>query len=241
MLDTTVRQAVEHAIDRSTLIDRVVNGYATPGSTNIAPVYKFWHWEPPEDVRRGFDPAEANRMLDEAGYADTDDDGIRENPNGGEPLEFRLFLSTTDPDGIKAAPFIVNWLKDIGIKVTTQTLSDSKLFVEWYDFDWDMILYSWGTDPDPDFLLSASTTDQCGYWSDTCWSNADYDRMYEEQQTALDPDERQQIVYDMQQLFYEDVPEIVLWYPNSFEAWRSDRWEGFVPWPEPDGVRFWDN
>ena len=241
VLDTTVRQAVEHAIDRSTLIDRVVNGYATPGSTNIAPVYKFWHWEPPDDVRRGFDPAEANRMLDEAGYADTDDDGIRENPNGGEPLEFRLFLSTTDPDGIKAAPFITNWLKDIGIKVTTQTLTDSKLFVEWYDFDWDMILYSWATDPDPDFLLSASTTNQCGYWSDTCWSNEDYDRMYKQQQTALDPDERQQIVYDMQTLFYENVPEIVLWYPNSFEAWRSDRWEGFVPWPEPDGVRFWNN
>lgn len=241
VLDTTVRQAVEHAIDRSTLIERVVNGYATPGSTNIAPVYKFWHWEPPEDVRRGFDPAEANRLLDEAGYADTDDDGVRENPNGGEPLEFRLFLSTTDPDGIKAAPFITNWLKDIGIKVTTQTLTDSKLFVEWYDFDWDMILYSWATDPDPDFLLSASTTNQCGYWSDTCWSNADYDRMYKEQQTALDPDERQQIVYDMQELFYENVPEIVLWYPNSFEAWRSDRWEGFVPWPEPDGVRFWGN
>jgi peptide/nickel transport system substrate-binding protein len=241
VLDTTVRQAVEHAIDRSTLIDRVVNGYATPGSTNIAPVYKFWHWEPPEGVARPFDPAEANRLLDDAGYADTDDDGIRENPNGGEPLEFRLFLSTTDPDGIKAAPFITNWLKDIGIKVTTQTMTDSKLFVEWYDFDWDMILYSWGTDPDPDFLLSASTTDQCGYWSDTCWSNADYDRMYKEQQTALDPDERQQIVFDMQALFYENVPEIVLWYPNSFEAWRSDRWEGFVPWPEPDGVRFWGN
>jgi peptide/nickel transport system substrate-binding protein len=241
VLDATVRQAVEHAIDRSTLIERVVNGYATPGSTNIAPVYKFWHWEPPEDVRRGFDPTEANRLLDEADYLDTDDDGIRENPGGGEPLEFRLFLATTDPDGIKAAPFITNWLKDIGIKVTTQTMTDSKLFVEWYDFDWDMILYSWSTDPDPDFLLSASTTNQCGYWSDTCYSNAEYDRMYKEQQTALDPDERQQIVYDMQEIFYEDVPEIVLWYPNSFEAWRSDRWEGFVPWPEPDGVRFWGN
>ena len=42
-------------------------------------------------------------------------------------------------------------------------------------------------------------------------------------------------------MIYEDTPEIVLWYPNSFEAWRSDRWEGFLRWPEPDGVVFWGN
>ena len=41
----------------------------------------------------------------------------------------------------------------------------------------------------------------------------------------------------MQQMLYEDTPEIVLWYPNGFEAWRADRWTGFLRWPEPDGAR----
>jgi peptide/nickel transport system substrate-binding protein len=241
VLDPTFRQAIEHAIDRDALIARVLNGYATPGSTNIAPAYPFWHWEPPDDVRRHFDIDEANAMLDAAGYVDTDDDGIRENPNGGEPLNLRLYLSSQDPDAIKTAPFLKDWFSQIGVGIKTQSFTDSKLFVEWYDFDWDLILYSWGTDPDPDFLLSASTTGQCGYWSDTCYSDAEYDRLYKEQQTALDENDRQQIVYRMQQIFYEDVPEIVLWYPNSFEGWRSDRWEGFVPWPEPDGIRFFGN
>ncbi len=45
----------------------------------------------------------------------------------------------------------------------------------------------------------------------------------------------------MQQIIYRDTPEIVLWYPNTFEAWRSDRWTGFVRWPEPDGPAFWGN
>ena len=45
----------------------------------------------------------------------------------------------------------------------------------------------------------------------------------------------------MQQIIFQDAPEIVLWYPNSFEAWRSDRWTGFVRWPEPDGTAFWEN
>ncbi|HET8779910.1 MAG TPA: hypothetical protein VFM66_07550, partial [Agromyces sp.] len=92
-----------------------------------------------------------------------------------------------------------------------------------------------------DFILSSFTSGQCGYWSDTCYANPEYDRLYKEQQTTLDPNERQAIVHEMQQMIYRDTPEIVLWYPNSFEAWRADRWEGFLPWPEPDGVVFWGN
>ncbi|HEY6568322.1 MAG TPA: peptide ABC transporter substrate-binding protein [Actinomycetota bacterium] len=241
VLDPRVRQAVEYAIDRETLVDRVLQGYGSPGSTPIVPFYEEWHWQPPEDVYRSFDPAEANRMLDEAGYLDTDKDGIREMPEGGDPLQLRLYLATTDSDGLQAAPFIRGWLRDIGIDVSIKSMTDGKLYDDWYDYDWDMILYSWGTTPDPDFLLSTFTSGQCGYWSDTCYSNPEYDDLYKEQQTTLDPDARHEIVTQMQQMLYEDSPEIVLWYPNAFEAWRGDRWTGFLRWPEPDGLAFWYN
>jgi peptide/nickel transport system substrate-binding protein len=241
VLDPVVREAVEWAIDRQTLVDRVLRGYGSVGTTPINPLYDYWHWEPPSDEAIGFDPAEAERMLDDAGYLDTDGDGIREMPGGGDPLQWRLFTATTDPDGIKAAPFIQGWLRDIGIDVSIRSMTDSKLFDNWYGFDWDMILYSWGTGPDPDFLLSSFTSNQCGFWSDTCYANPEYDNLYKEQQTTLDESERQAIVREMQQIIYRDTPEIVLWYPNSFEAWRSDRWEGFERWPEPDGAVFWAN
>ena len=241
VLDAVVREAVSWALDKQTMVDRVMRGYAVPGTTPIVPLYDFWHWEPPAEEAVGFDPAEANRMLDEAGYLDTDDDGVREMPGGGESLDWRLFLATTDSDGIKAAPFVQGWLRDIGIETSIRSMTDSKLYDQWYGFDWDLIVYSWGVGPDPDFILSSFTSGQCGYWSDTCYSNPEYDRLYKEQQVTLDPDERQAIVVEMQQMLYRDLPEIVLWYPNSFEAWRADRWEGFLPWPEPDGVVFWGN
>jgi peptide/nickel transport system substrate-binding protein len=120
-------------------------------------------------------------------------------------------------------------------------MTDAKLFDQWYGFDWDLIIYSWGTGPDPDFLLSSFTSGQCGYWSDTCYSNPRYDDLYREQQTELDESARQETVAQMQQILYEDTPEIVLWYPNSFEAWRADRWEGFLRWPEPDGIVLYGN
>jgi peptide/nickel transport system substrate-binding protein len=241
VLDPQVRHAVEYAIDRQALVDRVLKGYATPGSTVIAPVYDYWHWQPPEGEYRTFDPAEANRILDEAGYLDTDGDGVREMPGGGEPLDFRMFLAVTDPDGLEAAPFLRGWLRDIGIDVTIGTMTDGKLYDNWYSFDWDMIVYSWGTNPDPDFLLSTFTSGQCGYWSDTCYANPEYDDLYKEQQTTIDREQRLEVVTKMQQMLYEDSPEIVLWYPNGFEAWRGDRWTGFLRWPEPDGAVFWGN
>jgi peptide/nickel transport system substrate-binding protein len=241
ILNQTFRQAVARAIDRTTLIDRVVRGYATPGSTPIPPIYDYWHWEPPPDVAAGFDPAESNRMLDDAGFMDTDGDGVREMPGGGDSLRLRLFVESSDSDGIKAAPFIREWLGDIGVEASIKTFTDTKLYDLWYGFDWDMLIYSWGTGPDPDFLLSTFTTDQCGYWSDTCYANPEFDDLYQEQQTTLDREERREIIFEMQEMLYEDMPQIVLWYPNSFEAWRGDRWTGFVRWPEPDGVVFWGN
>jgi peptide/nickel transport system substrate-binding protein len=240
VLDPQVRLAIEYAIDRQTLVDRVIHGFGEPGSTPIPPVYPYWHWEPPSDVAVGFDPAKANEILDAAGYLDTDGDGIREAPGGGD-LQLRLFDAVTDPDGLRAAKFIQGWLKDVGIDVTIRSMTDPQLYHLWYAFDWDMIIYSWGTGPDPDFLLSSFATHECGTWSDTCYSNPEYDAMYREQQTEIDPATRQATVDGMQQIIYRDVPEIVLWYPNSFEAWRADKWSGFVRWPEPDGVAFWGN
>ena len=108
-------------------------------------------------------------------------------------------------------------------------MTDAKLYDNWYGFDWDMILYSWGTNPDPDFLLSTFTSGQCGYWSDTCYDNPEYDDLYREQQTTIDPEQRREVVIQMQQMLYEDSPEIVLWYPNGFEAWRSRPMDGFPP------------
>ena len=240
--DPAFRRAIAHAVDKVTLVDRVTRGYAEPGTTPIVPLYDYWHWEPPPEEAIGFDLAEASRLLDEAGYLDTDGDGVRELPGGGPPLELKLLTASTDADMFKSAPFIEAWLEDIGIDVTVKTMTDAKLYDIWLEsLDWDLIIYAWGVGPDPDFILSSFTTGQCGYWSDTCYSNPEYDELYKLQQTTIDETERQAIVQQMQQIIFQDVPEIVLWYPNSFEAWRSDRWTGFVRWPEPDGVAFWGN
>lgn len=229
--DPDFRLAVEYAIDRETLVDRVKQGYATSAVT-VIPSPK-WHHDP-EDVVT-YDPDEANRILDEAGYVDTDGDGIRETPDG-QPLQLRFIVRTEDPDSIVAGEFIVEWLRDVGISLQTEAINDNKLTDVWYSNDYDMYIWGWGVEPDPNFQLSTYTTSQCGIWSDTCYSNPEYDEMFTEQQRASTLEERQQIVDRMQAILYEDRPELVLWYDNYLQAYRSDSWTGFMEQPEGQGT-----
>lgn len=231
--DPVVRQAISKVIDRDTLVERVLGGYGEPGSTVVPPFAAQWHTPPTSDTQ-AYDPAAAAQMLEDAGYVDTDGDGVRETPDG-EPLEFRFFLRSESDENQKSGEFIADWLTDLGIETKITVGSTDELTDIWYEHDFDLYIWGWGPDPDPDFILSTYTSGQCGVWSDTCFSNADYDELYDAQQVATSVEDRQQIVSEMQELVYDNVPEVVLYYNNTLEAYRSDRWEGLVQSPEPQG------
>jgi peptide/nickel transport system substrate-binding protein len=232
--DPEVRRAVAMAIDKQAIVDRVLLGYATPGTTVIPPAYP-WHYEPSADELIPFDIEGANALLDQAGYLDTDDDGVREMPGGGEPLEFRFIVRTEDQNSVRAGQLIAGWLDQIGISVRPEAVTDGKLIDLWLANDFDLYIWGWGVEPDPDFQLSTYTTDQCLVWSDTCYSNPTYDQMYLQQKTTASRDERMQIVQEMQRILYQDIPEIVLYYENDLQAYRSDRWTGLVEQPADQG------
>jgi peptide/nickel transport system substrate-binding protein len=228
--DPAFRLAVEHAIDRDVLVDRVRLGYGEPGYT-VIPSPK-WHADPENVI--AYDPEEANRILDDAGYTDSDGDGIREHPSG-EPMELRFIVRTEAPETIDAGEFIVEWLRDIGVSLKTEAVNDNRLTDVWYTNDWDMYIWGWGVEPDPNFQLSTYTSSQCGIWSDTCYSNEEYDQLFKDQQSAASLEERESLVAQMQNVLYEDRPELVLWYDNYLQAYRSDLWAGFVKQPTADG------
>jgi peptide/nickel transport system substrate-binding protein len=94
-----------------------------------------------------------------------------------------------------------------------------------------MFIWGWGSDPDPDFILSVLTCDQIMGWSDTFWCNEDYSRMYQEQKEQLDIDERAATIKEMQRIAYEENPYVIFYYDNQTEAWRTDKFEGWTKTP----------
>ncbi|MGH2674902.1 MAG: ABC transporter substrate-binding protein, partial [Actinomycetota bacterium] len=109
LTDPVVRRAMRMAVNSEELVERVQLGYGLPGDSIIPPVsIAGARWEPSETERIVWDIEGANQLLEDAGYADTDGDGIREMPPGslepGRPLEFRYYTQTNDQSTIEAAP-----------------------------------------------------------------------------------------------------------------------------------------
>ncbi len=232
--DVVLRQAIATAIDTQAIVDKLMLGNGTVGTTVTLP-QSVWHWEPPADQQYTFDIAKANQMLDDAGYADTNDDGVRNDPKTGDELIIETLTIDSVTYSNDQGKLIAGWMKQIGIDMQLVPVSENKAYDLWGVGDFDAYIWGWGGDPDPDFIMSIFTTSQCLSWSDGCYSDPKFDAMYEKQKTILDPAERREYIYTMQQYIYEQVPEVVLAYENDLQAYRSDRWEGFTPVPEPDG------
>jgi peptide/nickel transport system substrate-binding protein len=235
--DVTVRRALAMAVDKQELVDKVLLGYGTPGSTVVPPTSAAFHLEPEGEDVIPFDIAGANTLLEEAGYTDGDGDGIRESPDG-EPMEFRLFSRSESEETQTSAKFIADWWSQIGVSVKETSLTDTKLTDVIYEGNFDIFIWGWVPDPDPDFILSVLSSSQIppgGIWSDTFYSDPTFDENYNEQKTILDPAARAELIKQMQLQVYEDVPYIVLFYDNILQAYRSDRWTGFVPQPKEQG------
>ena len=199
-----------------------------------------WHWEPPTDVAYGFDLEMAKQKLDEAGYKDTDGDGVRDYQ--GKPITLRLWARSESTISQSVSKLVAGSLKDVGLKIELQTMDDGALTDQIYatkggEFnpDYDLFLWGWYSDLDPSPILSYFTTDQINGWSDCGWSNAEYDELFEQQAMTIDPAERKAIIDKMQEIIYRESPYIPTVYSNDLEAYNIDKWEGYAASPTEIG------
>jgi peptide/nickel transport system substrate-binding protein len=229
LLDPRVREAINWAIDEDALTDKVLQGEGVPGTTIVPPVLAKYHLDLDKSELQGFDLGRSRQLLKQAGWEDTDGDGVVDKD--GKDLELRLFVRSEDKDSITEGQFIESWFEEAGIGLETKAISDTSLTDAIYAADYDMFIWGWGSDADPDFILSVLTCDQIMGWSDTFWCNDDYSRMYDEQKEQLDLDQRADTIKEMQRVAYEDNPYIIFYYDNQVEAWRTDKFTGWTKTP----------
>jgi len=233
LLDVAIRQAINYAVDKQSIVDASMGGLAPVATSLISPVQGIWHYDVPEEEHYTYDPDKAVQILEDAGYTDTDGDGVREDAKGNK-LEFRFSAFNEYPEQQQAAKKIAAYCDDVGIKLTLDMMDEGAFSDQYYsDGDGDLFIWSWRGDIDPGFMLSTFTTEQILNWGDSNYSDPDYDALYDEQQTALDPEDpsdpsaRAEIVHDMQAILYRDSPYVILWYNINLQAFRTDKWEGY--------------
>ncbi len=239
--DPQVRLAIHYAVDKEVLVDRTLDGRGSPGTTIIPPLYPQ-HAEPEDPIT--YDPDEANRILDEAGY-ERGPDGIRTMPDGSDPLVYQLYARQNSETSKTTIEFLQGWLEDIGIDSNAEVVSESRLYEIAGEGTFDMYEWGWIVEPDPDYQVGTLTCAQFSYevangtiyagLNDTFWCDPEYDKLYEEQATETDRDARTEIVKQMQLMAYDANAYIVTEYYDYLQAYRTDRFTGFVPQPDPDG------
>lgn len=240
LADPELRRAILTAIDKETLVERVLGGYGTVGETEIPPAYEdfFGLAEDAESIE--FDLDEANSILDEAGY-ELGADGVRTDLEGN-PLELRLMGDTENADHVALVEFVTEWLADIGISVTPDLVDSDTVGEKSIAGNYDMYFTSWSLGPDPDFQLSINTCSARpaapagdDNLSESNWCSPEFDELYAQQRTELDPDTRSELVREAFTAIYEAGVNYPIWYAEALEAYRSDRFTGFGRQPSESG------
>jgi peptide/nickel transport system substrate-binding protein len=233
--DPAFRTALQWAVDKDKIVSIGYSGNAAAADTILTrdfyPPDADFHLTPEDPYT--FDLEKAKAALDAAGYTDGDGNGIREYE--GEDITLRLYARTESTESQNCGKLITGWFEEVGLDINYEVIDDGALGDKQYAYDgdefapdFDLFIWGWGGDVDPNFILSIMTTDSIESWSDCNWSNAEYDQLFLEQQTTIDVQERIAIVHRMQQIVYDESPYIPLVYPKDLLAANKGTWTGWV-------------
>jgi peptide/nickel transport system substrate-binding protein len=153
MSNKQLRQAMEHAIDKKAVTDNLFKGLRMPATTVVPPSHKAYRDN--EEKGREYDVEKAKKLLDEAGYKDTNGDNFREDPNGKElKINFGARAGSATADAY--AKFLLQSWEKIGLKIefVDGRLQDSNKLYDMLEKDdpkIDVFMAGWsvGADPNP--------------------------------------------------------------------------------------------
>jgi len=227
------RKAVAHAVDRESISKAVFFGLAEPVYGPIPPVNRKWY--NPDIVRYAYDPDRARAILDEAGYLDTNGDGVRES--NGVPISFTLITNVDNRQRVAMANMVADDLKRVGIDCRPVPMEFNavitKLTQSW-DYDACLLSLTGGVPPDP--IMSANVFLSSGsshFWNPkepapaTPWE-AEVDALMRRQVGLSDPAARKLVFDRVQRLVSENIPAVYLVSQPAFLA-VSNRFIGFTP------------
>ncbi len=146
--DVRVRQALTHAVDRALISTTILEGLAPITHGPVQPV----SWAHNPNVRTyGFDPVRAGALLDEAGWRDTNGDGVRDK--GGQRFSFTLITQAGFAVRENVAQVLQRQFKDVGVEAAVQLHDGTSISKLWFDGKFQAMLHWWQLPADPELTL----------------------------------------------------------------------------------------
>jgi peptide/nickel transport system substrate-binding protein len=222
--ELAVRNAIAHAIDRDTIIESVLLGYAEKSRAGVTTTSPFYN----EDVPMvEYDPEEAGRILDEAGWV-MGADGVRERD--GQTLTLNQISTDFENWGL-FNQIIQEQLQAIGITCEISTLEWNAYLDQWRENQggWNLTYHQQGTQ------VAATEAIEAGWTPDDYWTITQIDdatdtdlvavrdrlqEIWDEWQVTLDADRRQELATEAQTIYQDNRLAAWLWHRAYIHAFQ---------------------
>jgi peptide/nickel transport system substrate-binding protein len=240
MADPAMRQAVAYAIDKNDINTRLLGGTVQVANTLVTPDAWFFADQTPTS----FDPDKARQILDDAGWKDTDGDGIREK--GGLKAKIEL-CTTTRQVRLDTLALIASWLKDVGIEGVPNGVDSTNIFASYNEStvdtpcalsrsNFDLAEHAFSSSIDPlgnYFNYHSSQFEPVGV-NDAQVKDTQIDASLDSVKNSVDFDVIKDAMSEFQKVYSEKTVEIPLYYRKQVDL-HSAKLGNFVANPTQAG------
>lgn len=209
--DKAVRQALAYAIDRQSIIDGVLLGIGRP----CTGPFSYVSWAYNEQVKPyPHDADRARSMLGEAGWRDTNNDGVLDWD--GRPFRFTILTNQGNGERIRAAEIIQRNLKAVGIDARIRVM-EWQAFLEQIDKrTFDAIILGWSLGRDPDLYdIWHSSKTKPGEYNFVSYRSDEVDRLLVEGRRTFDVARRTRIYNRIHAILADEQPYAFLYVPDA--------------------------
>jgi len=227
--DKAFRKAFMHAIDRDRIFKLVYNGYVEPADSFI---YRELDEYNPNLPKYEYNPELARKMLADAGYKDTDGDGIL-NDKKGKNIVLEFMAPSDWPGEVKTIRLIAEQVKEVGIGIK-EKIVDLDTYYEFVyipeEDEFDLAMSSSEPGPNGSWIWEYVRSPGSGGkgWNQSYYTNPEMDATILKYVSESDPDKRKAYAFRLQEIMAEDLPCGILARPKVICPYRTDKYEGHV-------------
>src|SRR5687767_2622140 len=224
--DKRVRQAMLYALDRESIVNDILLGYAEVAQ-GTQPVISYAYAPDEIATKYTYDPEKAKALLAEAGWTDTNGDGVVDKD--GEALSFELLYASGSPTSDQIVAYMQDAWAAIGVEATPRSLefpalieattTDPSFEIALYGFLWDASFLQ-------DAMFGCDQY-QVGF-NDMKYCNPELDEINAEAKRTFDEEARRDLLIQASNIVNEDQPVAVLHFSQAHAAY-SDRLHNYIP------------
>ncbi len=207
--DKAVRQALYYGLNRDALVEEVAIGLGVVAHSPLLPENWAYNTQIPHYA---YNPEQAIQLLEGAGWIDSNGDGVREK--AGVPLQFLLYASDEALQTALIQRIALDW-QAIGVRAVPTPVSFVSLMSDFLQpRNFDAVLTVWDIPGDPDqYWLWHSSQIEEGGLNYAGWRNDEVDDLLQKARSITNEPERKAYYDRFQEIFAEDVPSLLLYYP----------------------------